>query len=526
LKSRPYLLAGVSGVLQFFIFPNFLGLESGLVAWVAMVPLLIALESADSARKAAIIAAVSGLVGYPLLYHWLVYTMHTYGNMGYPVSVFVLIAMVLLLSAFLALFGAASHILVRKAQAPFYLVVPLVWVAVEYLRAHFPFGGFPWALIGYSQHGFLPIIQISEITGPYGVSTLVMFVNAALAGIVIEWKSGPTLKAAFKSRWRLVSTAVLLPLIISALGYARMKSVDKAFQSQPEVKVGIVQANVDQAVKWSSDYFWQTMYDHLDLTYKVMRDEPRLVIWPEAAVTVSGFNKHWESQSPVIQLLTAVDAYFLVGAMSKDEEGGVKKYYNSAYLLTPGAEQIVARYDKMRLVPFSEYVPLQKLFFFADAIAQGNTGGSSPGDEVRVMSLPEARFGCVICYEVIFPHIVRKFVDQGASFMTTITNDAWFGKTGAPYQHHMTVQFRSVENRVYFARSANTGISSIVDPNGRIVKSTDLYVKAWLSGSVRPSPVKTFYSRFGDVFAWSVILLTIVIAGGAIIRLRRTDGSH
>ncbi len=496
--KRPYVLAAVSGLLFFFIFPNIFGLNLWPLAWVALVPLFMALMEAASARKAALISAFSGVAGYPLLYHWLVYTMHTYGSMGYAASVFVLMALVALLSAFMAAFGACFYLMTNKVRVPGLLSFPISWVSIEFLRAHFPFGGFPWAIMGSSQYKFLPLLQMAEITGPYGVSFVVVLVNAAVASLVISLLSGP---------WKLNSAK---PLFLAAglvafsvvSGSWRMRSVDRAFAGQKEIKIGIVQANIDQGVKWSREHFWKNMEKHLDLTRKVTAHGAELVIWPEAAVTVSGFNLHWAGRSRVIEMLSQVDAHFLLGSLSREQCDERNCYFNSAFLLSPGADKLLMRYDKMRLVPFSEYVPMQRLFFFADAIAQGNTGSTTPGKEVKVMSMPGASFGCVICYEVIFPHIVRRFVDKGADFMTTITNDAWFGKTGAPYQHHSTVVFRSIENRVYFARAANTGISSVIDPNGRVLHMTDIYTTAAFARPVMPSPIKTFYTAYGDVFAW------------------------
>jgi apolipoprotein N-acyltransferase len=529
---RPYVLAAASGLLLFLVYPNILGLEFPLLGWIVLVPLLLAIDQANTTRRAAKIAAFSGIAGYPLFYHWLVYTMNTYGQMSKPVSVLVLLALVLLLSCFLAGFGAAYHLLVKRLRVTPILAAPMVWAAFEYLRAHFPFGGFPWALMAYSQHKSLALIQIAEFTGPYGVSFMVVLANAAVA-ITIKNLIG---QEAVKEGARAPSPAQKLrmltplaygigvPLLAVVYGLVRIPMVDRAFQDQPGIKVGIVQANVDQGIKWSSEFFWTTLQDHLDLTGALEKDGPGLVMWPEASVTVSDFNQHWARRSIVINYLASVNRYFLTGALSKDPCGVNKDgeqiycHYNSAYLLSPRAENMLGRYDKMRLVPFSEYVPMQKLFFFADAIAQGNTGATTPGDKVVVFGMPGAHFGCVICYEVIFPHIVRRFVDQGARFMTTITNDAWFGKTGAPFQHHQAVPFRSIENRVFFARSANTGISSITDPVGRVLHQTPIYEKASFTASIKPSPITTFYTRWGDLFAWLNLIAAITALGYALKR--------
>ncbi|HUT56134.1 MAG TPA: apolipoprotein N-acyltransferase [bacterium] len=537
MKAKPYLLAAASGILTFFAFPNILHLEFGPLAFFLLCPLLFALDQARSTRHAAIIAFAFGLIGYPVFYHWLVYTMHTFGSMSLAVSVSVLLALVLLLSAYIAVFGAAYHLMTQKLGLTPLIAAPIAWVTVEFMRAHFPFGGFPWALMAYSQYKVLPLIQISELTGPYGVSFIIVFANAALAEAVRAILNGKPADAGGRDDSRLKN--VLTPLAIGAgpivlaliYGFARIPMVDKAFEGRPEIKVGIVQANVDQSIKWSPQFFWKTMQDHMELTRRLLPEKPRLVMWPEAAVTISNFNEQWVTRSPVIDFLSSVDASFLVGTLSRDPCGpgeyspepkaGNWCYFNSVYLLSPGAQDLLGRYDKMRLVPFSEYVPMAKLFFFADAIAKGNTGGTTPGREVRVFGIPEGRFGCVICYEVIFPHIVRRFVDQGAVFMTTITNDAWFGKTGAPYQHHSTVIFRSIENRVYFARSANTGISSIVDPVGRIVHQTPIYQQASFTGVVKPSPLSTFYTRHGDLFAITICAMTIIACAYALILARK-----
>jgi len=534
LKKRPYiphLYAALSGLVLFFCYPNFLGISSGALGWVVLAPLFTGLYMARSVRGAAMIAGVFGLVGYPFLYHWLVYTMHAYGGMGYPVSVLVLMALVLVLAAYMAAFGAAYHALRVKARLTPLLAAPLCWAAIEFIRAHFPFGGFPWALMGYTQYRFLPVIQVAELTGPYGVSFMVVLVNAALAAVAIDVLPGvreeaepccaalagrSAERALWRSRLLTLAFGAGVPVLAALFGWVRMGMVDREFQGRPEIEVGIVQANVDQAIKWSPEFFWQTMYDHLDLTDKL--DNPDLVIWPEAAVTVGGFNDHFKRRSAVIRVLERVETYLLAGSLSRESCQRGRCYYNSAYLLSPGAGKILSRYDKMRLVPFSEYVPMERLFFFAEALAQGNTGSTTPGREVRLMQMPEAPFGCVICYEVIFPHIVRRFVKKGATFMTTITNDAWFGKTGAPYQHHAAVVFRSVENRVYFARSANTGISSITDPDGRVLHATDIYVPASFTGIVKTTPVTTLYTRFGDWFAWMCLLTSLL--GIAFVSLR------
>lgn len=508
--KRLSALAALSGVLLFFCFPNVLGLEFGPLGFVALVPFLFALDRAERPHDAAKLAVAAGVPAHALLYHWLTHTFTVYAAMGWAVSIAILILMILVMSLYFMLFAAVRHLLVRFFRWPGLVATPVVWVAVEYFRGVFPFGGFPWNLLGYTQHAFLPAVQIAEWTGPYGVSFIVALANAGVAGMIgalggEREESRPEGRSHNQSRpggrsYAGPVVALLVPALACAFGAVRIGQVDRAFAAQPARTLGIVQANIDQGTKWDEGLFWNDMSRHMRLTRTLMPEKPELVIWPEAAVTVAGFNLHWAQRSRVIEYLAAVDAYFLVGSISLEPCGPDTCGFNSAYLLAPRATELLGRYDKMHLVPFGEYVPLKWLFFFADNIAHGNTGSTTPGRELRVMSIPGLVFGVPICYEVIFPDQVRRFAKDGANFMVTITNDAWFGQTGAPYQHHAAVVFRAVENRVYFARAANTGVSSIVDPAGRVVRETPIYQEAAFIGTVKASPMKTFYSAHGDWF--------------------------
>lgn len=533
MKIKPYLLAAASGLLLFIVFPNKLGIQLWPLAWVCLVPMFYAAMGADTARRAGKIAAVAGLAGYPLFYHWLVYCMNTFASMPYYVTIPLLFALAATLSLYLFGFGYVSHVLRSRLPINPALALALAWVTFEYVRGHFPFGGFPWALMAYSQEKFLPMIQVAEFTGPYGVSFVLVLTNAALAlalrVLIAGRKSGDDPGGAkTPGGWKralavALAAAIVPPVLCAGYGLVRMPMVDRAFSERHEVGVGIVQANIPQDLKWEEEFFLWSMEEHIKLSRKVMAHEPRLVMWPEAAVTArGGFLYHWRRRSEVIMMLSQVNAHLLTGAMIARDCGKERLcWYNSAVLLSPGAQSLEGTYAKMHLVPFSEYVPMSRLLFFADAIAQGNAGSTTAGKEVQLLAVPEGRFGCVICYEVIFPELVRRFVDEGAVFMTTITNDAWFGKSGAPYQHHSNVVFRSIENRVYFLRSANTGISSCVDPNGRIVHQTDIYVPAAFNTTIKTSPIRTFYTAFGDVFVWVVVGVTALSLALAFFRGRK-----
>jgi apolipoprotein N-acyltransferase len=182
--------------------------------------------------------------------------------------------------------------------------------------------------------------------------------------------------------------------------------------------------------------------------------------------------------------------------------------------------ELLGRYDKIHLVPFGEYIPLQKFLFFIESSIGEGIGNFKPGKEILNLSLPQGKFGVLICFEIIFPDLCRRFVKRGAIFLVTITNDAWFGRTSAPYQHLAIATFRAVENRVYITRAANTGISAFIDPKGRIVEQGGIFTEEAMNGAIRLSKEKTFYTLYGDVFAWICSGLSFLLLGYAFIQRR------
>ena len=191
-------------------------------------------------------------------------------------------------------------------------------------------------------------------------------------------------------------------------------------------------------------------------------------------------------------------------------------HYNSAYLVSPSGE-LVGKYDKIHLVPFGEYVPMQHLLFFIGSLGEG-IGDFKPGKEIFNFSLPQGEFGVLICFEIIFPDLCRRFVKEGANFLVTITNDAWFGRTSAPYQHFSMATFRAVENRVFVARAANTGITGFIDPTGKILKEGRIFTQEAMTGTIRLSDLRTFYTLYGNIFAWVCSALSILLIVNALIR--------
>jgi apolipoprotein N-acyltransferase len=219
----------------------------------------------------------------------------------------------------------------------------------------------------------------------------------------------------------------------------------------------------------------------------------------------------------VLDIPNKTRAYLLFGSPSFKIERGKVNHYNSAYLASP-AKEIIGKYDKIHLVPYGEYVPLGEILPLG-SLGEG-IGNFKSGKVIYNFSLPQGKFGVLICFEIIFPDLCRRFVKSGANFLVTITNDAWFGRTSAPHQHFTIAVFRAVENRVFIARAANTGITGFIDPRGKIIKKGEIFTEEAMNGAIRLSKKKTFYTLYGDVFAWVCSGLSLLLLGYALSQKR------
>jgi apolipoprotein N-acyltransferase len=305
--------------------------------------------------------------------------------------------------------------------------------------------------------------------------------------------------------------------LLCALGYGTWRM--GAEEHQGTLRIAVVQGNIEQDKKWDPAYRTAVLDTYRRLTREALAQKPDLVIWPETATPFYfGGNRRDDPEltEELRRFVQSIGVPLLTGSPTYEQRGRRYRLKNSAFLLgTGGSTESV--YHKLHLVPFGEYVPLRNsLLFFIDKLVQGS-GDFEAGSEHTVTSVRTAGTGAVnistvICYEIVFPDIVRRFVDRGAQVMTTITNDAWFGRTGAPYQHFSMAVFRAVENRVPVARAANTGISGFIDAKGRILEASPVFTEAALVRDLAPSDgAKTFYTRFGDVFAWLCVLAGIVL---------------
>ena len=425
------------------------------------------------------------------------------------ISLFLSPSLLLLLVIYLSLYWGAFAFLAsyvkEKGEWIVLLAFPALWVGLEYLRS-FLLSGFPWALVGYSQYLNTPLVQIADITGVYGVSFFLVLINTLFFLWIVRWIE--------RKRVPLQGTIFTLVLLALIFGYGYWK-IGSPVKDNKGLKVGVAQGNIAQDVKWDRAFQNKTIRIYRRLSFQLKRQSPRLIVWPETALP-SYFPSGTALDGTILTVPQEMASYLLFGSLSSQKEGKEERIYNSAYLLSP-RRRILGRYDKMHLVPFGEYVPLSTLFpFFNSLVGIGNI---TPGEEVVVFQLPRGKFGVLICFEVIFPELCREFVRNGADFMVTITNDAWFGRTSAPYQHLAQATFRSIENRMWLVRAANTGISAFVDPWGRIRTASGLFTREVLAEEITlRDGTMTFYAQHGDVFALFCSLLGIGLIGYVVLK--------
>jgi apolipoprotein N-acyltransferase len=505
MKKRDLLSCLLSGVLLILSFPNF---DLEFLAWFALVPFLYAIDGKELSRSFAL-GFLTGFTAFLGILYWVIVAVHTYGNVPLLLSVPILLLLVAYLAVYIGAFAFLTRFIQKHSGLQTLLFLPALWVSLEYLRS-FLLTGFPWANLGHSQYLNLPFIQIADMTGVYGLSFVVLLVNVTLYLVLRQWhkKTVPSREIAFVS---------ILLLGVLIYGYGKMKAVDLQIPRQPPLRVGLVQGNIDQSVKWDKSFQLETLRIYDRLSFKVAEERPDLIIWPETATPFFFQNAAEEYHSLVLDVPEKTKTFLLFGSPSFKIENGRANHYNSAYLLSPAGE-VVGKYDKIHLVPFGEYVPLGEILKLG-SLGEG-IGNFRSGKEILNLSIPQGKFGVLICFEIIFPDLCRRFVKEGANFLVTITNDAWFGRTSAPYQHFSMAVFRAVENRVFVARAANTGISGLVDPSGKILKQGKIFTEEAITGTIRLFQSRTFYTLYGDVFAWLCSGFTLYLLASAFVRRR------
>ncbi len=475
MESLPYLLVSFGcGALTYLSFER---LSIFPIAWFSLsIPIFFLL----SKRKYPFLIGFSWAFSfYTISLYWLTGVMTHYGKLNPLLSIAFFLLLVLALSAMFGFIFLLNNLFSHFSEIIKFFLLPLSWVSLEYILSFF-LTGFPWNLMGYSQVHFILLIQISTLTGVYGVSFVIILLNTSIAF---------TLKSR-NLKWLLPSTALISFSLI--FGLLELK---KDFKEEKPIKTAVIQGNtsMDEDLIGDELLLERKLRDYIELTEKAMESKAKLIIWPETSVPILF---RYDPRKDIIQNLSSRNNLFILVSFTDWREG---KFYNSVFMISPD-HSISSVYDKTHLVPFGEYVPFKKILSFFESITK-EVGEYTPGNSLVLHMVNGIRFGSPICYEIIFPDLVRRFVKEGAQFLATVSNDGWFGKSDAPYQHFYIAVMRCVENRRYLLRATSTGVSGIIDPFGRVIHKIEMGQMDFASAEIYPINYKTFYSKHGDLFA-------------------------
>ncbi len=456
------------------------------LAWIALAPLLLFCRR-TSPLKTTLWALAGGVLYHLFLVYWVTISMETYGGLQPLVSWPALFLLALYMALYFALF--CFLISKTKKSLPMLWFAPVLWVSLDYIRGIF-LTGFPWMDLGYSQFSYPTLIQTADLFGHHGVTFVLVLINALLAQILVD-------KKWFTKHIKQACAALLLVTITLAYSIIRIDQIRKDMKTSPAMEVAVIQANIDQALKWKKAHKKISVDRHLQLTQQARKNnQATLVIWPETALAF--YPSHDPLMAYVEKETIKKDSYHLLtGAPYVLQRNKGYDYYNSALLLSP--QDKVDIYFKQHLVPFGEYIPMRSILPIPKPIVE-SMGDFSAGTSGRPLEAGPAKIGALICVEAIFPDLARKEAGLGANLFANITNDAWFGKSSAPVQLLAMSIFRSVENRRSMARAANTGISALIMPTGEVAEQTSLFEPAYLSGQLPLLTNITFFTKLGFLF--------------------------
>ncbi|MBI2841955.1 MAG: apolipoprotein N-acyltransferase [Armatimonadetes bacterium] len=464
------LLATASGVMLALAFPR-----PGVypLAWVALVPLLAAIRRVGPAAGFGL-GFLTGLIFFSVLLYWIA----LFGYLPW--------AMLAVVEAlFIACFALLANLAWRGRRFAI-LAVPALWTAIEWLRSLGTFG-FTWGGLGYSQARWPEIVQLASITGVWGVSFAIVLVNVLLV---------ESLARTDRRRYLFASLAAA---VIVAMYLGGISSITRSRISAPDKQVALVQGGIEMAWRDSGllDRIWRTYWP---LTESI-RGRVDFIVWPESALPDDLLSSP-SLQREMSRLARAFDAHILTGGphiVPDDRAEAGYREYNGAYLISPSGE-LAGEYFKVHLVPFGEFVPGRNWIPFIERYRVREVD-YSPGKSHNTLRSESGDVGVMICFESIFPQIGRKITGDGAGMLFVITNDSWFGRTAAAAQHHDFSILRAVENRRYIARTATTGITSLIAPTGQVMGSISLGRSSVLTGRASFIRTKTFYTKYGDWFA-------------------------
>lgn len=488
----PIFLAPVSSLFWWLAYPG--GGELWLLTFVMLVPLLVSVYYSNTIRQALLCGLVAGIVHYISLLYWIVNVLGKYGGLPWFASIPAFVLLALCMAVYLGLFCCMASLLLRRfpLSAAVWLL-PCAWVGVDWLRSVL-FTGFPWMDPGYALWQQVWLIQVADLVGHHGVSFLLVLVNILLAQLFFTGQS-----------WRKKTIAAIAPLLLVmvVVGYStvRLQQVSDEIHGAERVRVGVVQGNISQEMKWSQQRIHMILERYQEQSLSLFAEEkPFFIVWPETALPF--YPKYHLAAGKIRKFIRDNQINLITGSpwFVPLEGNKVKKghYYNAAILFEPSGK-VIDHYSKSHLVPFGEYVPMADWLFFIKPLVEA-VGRFSRGEIDHPLSCRGAEVGVLICFESIFPDISRKWVKAGANVLTNLTNDAWYGLSSAPHHSLAMTVLRAVETRRSIIRAANTGFSGFIDPLGRLTHRSPLFQPWAKSEDVVLLTGETFYVRYGYMF--------------------------
>ena len=485
------LLAALSGLLFAASFPDF---SIGWLAFAAFLPLLIAVARARSGWQAFFLGWIQQTIAWLMMVPWVVRVMSHYGGLTYFTGVMIFVA----LSLLLGLYGGAFGFLVQRIQPQTigrWLVVPLVWASIEYARTYL-LTGFPWNLLATAIVDYPSFIQFDRVAGPYLVGAMILLPSVIAAWMFVQRPR--------RSEAIFVCGGLIIVMFVWwATGLVASKLVVRPSGATPST-AALLQPNISQEMRWNTENTVAIFHKMIGMTEAAVRGGAGVVIWPESTVPLS-FSREQVYKETIETISAQTGADVILGSIAEDPERP-QNLWNAAFLVSGG--KTIGHYDKIRLVPFGEYVPLRKMLFFAEKLVHA-VGEFQFGTNDRPLA-GKFLYGPAICYEVVYPQITRTQVRNGANVLVTITNDAWYDGTSAPRQHLNQARLRAIEADRYLLRAGTTGISALVDPSGRILKELPMGKEGTIFAEFQPIATRTPYVRFGDWFAWMAIGIVVV----------------
>ena len=510
-RSRELLLAIVSGACLVLAFPP---IDLVPAAFVALIPLFYVIRNVRgggfwSGFRPGFIA---GITFFLLLLYWL--ALLSSDQMDNPVVMSgPLFLLVLLQSFYWGLFSAAASFVGNRTRIPWFVILPVLWVAFEQLRS-LGVIGFTWGALGYAAANVPKAIQFASVTGVFGVSLWLALSNA----LVLEVLSARRRRGALAAG---LVVALLLPVLHGTLVLRGVGSTQDGEGAGRSMRVAVIQPNISGETKWDARYKSESFETLGRLSLQAADRKPDLIIWPETAAP-SYLLYEPEDLELVAAVAREADTAILTGCpnlVPGSAEEGRGRPLNSVLLIdTDGIPKAV--YSKMKLVPFGEVIPFETVIPFLKEVNFGEAD-FWPGGELVVFEHPGGAFSVLICYESTFPRLARRFAAGGAELLVNVTNDVWYGRTSMPFQHASMAVMRAVENRRSVARSANSGVSMLIDPYGRVMARTAIFEEGFLVDRLPVVSDRTFYTTYGDVFPWSAML-----AGGLMLVLGLSGGGR